>query len=179
MLTLTGFSVAEKRRITKMEAKADAWWSYDAVEWTKISYEEGGGTNTVPYYSSQEWSQTIVNTRTAFLGLWGLTVQSFNESTGRSYPGDLVLIAGDYDGGGSFSSSTYRSLPGLYCDVNGVTCNGRGTCSVSGCECDPDYAGFLCEEDNTNVVSSASRCFNSESWMLTSVIVLLSAALLI
>ena len=39
-----------------MSGFADAYYSFDAVTWTKINYEEGGvGASTMPYYSSQEW----------------------------------------------------------------------------------------------------------------------------
>jgi hypothetical protein len=37
----------------------------------------------VPFFSSQEWTQTIVDTNTKYIGRWGLTVHSFNPETRR------------------------------------------------------------------------------------------------
>lgn len=58
-----------------MIGKADGWWSYDGVTWTKINYEEGGGTSTMPFFSSQEWAKTIVDTNTKYIGNWGPTLE--------------------------------------------------------------------------------------------------------
>jgi hypothetical protein len=41
------------------------------------------------------------------------------------FPGDFFLIAGDYTGGGDFANSVYRSLPGMFCDVEGVICGNQ------------------------------------------------------
>jgi hypothetical protein len=76
-----GYSTSSIKIVNKMLGKADAYWSRDGVKWTKINYEEGGGTSTVPFFSSQEWAQTVVDTKTKYLGLWGLTVAQFNSST--------------------------------------------------------------------------------------------------
>lgn len=43
--------------------------------------EEGGGSTTVPFFSSQEWTQTVVDTKSKYIGRWGLTVHSFNADT--------------------------------------------------------------------------------------------------
>ena len=41
-------------QFVKMSGFADADYSFDAVTWTKINYEEGGvQASTMPYYSSQ------------------------------------------------------------------------------------------------------------------------------
>lgn len=93
-----------------MQAKADGYWSQDGATWVKINYgkyvrgivsalskvyqrlltsiffstaEEGGGTTTVPFFSSQEWTQTVVDTNAKYIGRWGLTVHSFNRITGE------------------------------------------------------------------------------------------------
>lgn len=74
-LLLIGFSTSSIQIVSAMEGKADAWFSYDGITWTKINYEEGGGSSTVPFFSSQEWTSTIVDTKTKYLGNWGLTME--------------------------------------------------------------------------------------------------------
>lgn len=76
-----GFSTSNPKRVTSMSGYADAYWSRDGMNWVKISYEEGGGTSTVPFYSSQEWAATTVDSANAYLGKWGLSVHSFNFTT--------------------------------------------------------------------------------------------------
>eukprot|EP01038_Epipyxis_sp_PR26KG_P013274 gene13274-17787_t len=121
----TGFSTNSKRRVTKMVGLADAYFSHDGATWTKISYEEGGADGaTLKYFSSQEWAETTVDTKTQYIGLWGHTVVSYNATSGGKYPGDLYLLGGDHTGSGDFSSNVYRSLDGMGCDINGVICGG-------------------------------------------------------
>jgi len=43
--------------------------------------EEGGGTTNVPFFSSQEWTATVVDTNLQRLGKWGMTLHSFNFET--------------------------------------------------------------------------------------------------
>lgn len=76
-----GTVYGSKKRVTKMLGKADAYYSTDGITWTKINYEEGGGTTGYTYYSSQEWAKTVVDTDTNYLGLWGHTIVSFNFTT--------------------------------------------------------------------------------------------------
>jgi hypothetical protein len=76
-----GQDTANKKRVTSMIGRADAYWSRDGVKWVKINYEEGGGTTGVVYFSSQEWAMTIVDTQTKYLGIWGHTMHSFNASS--------------------------------------------------------------------------------------------------
>lgn len=117
-----GSSSTSTRRVSTMIGYADAYWSRDGAKWVKINYEEGGGRTTIPFYSSQEWSKTVVDTNEVYLGLWGHTVHSFNATTKAEYPGSFLLIAGDYTGGGDISPNTYRSREGLFCYVDGVVC---------------------------------------------------------
>eukprot|EP01034_Spumella_vulgaris_P024096 gene24096-30399_t len=142
-----GYSTSSIKQVNAMVGKADAYWSRDGIVWTKINYEEGGGTSTVPFFSSQEWSSTIVDTKTKYIGMWGLTVASFNTSSGVEDPGDLVLIAGDYTGAGDFSEETYISQPGLHCDTLGVICSGwtGAKCGINGCICPKGTSGSQCE----------------------------------
>ena len=48
-----------------------------------------------------------------------------NEIFIQQYPGELVLIAGDYTEKGDMSNIVYRNLPGIHCDIDGVICGGR------------------------------------------------------
>ena len=54
--------------------------------------EEGGGTSTVPFFSSQEWSQTTVDSSTVYLGRWGLTVHSYNPTTGQNVNALMLCV---------------------------------------------------------------------------------------
>ena len=52
-----------------MEGFADAYYTRDAVSYTQINYQQGGGTSVVQFYSSQEWAKTIVDSATK-VGGW-------------------------------------------------------------------------------------------------------------
>lgn len=151
-----GFRTNSKRRVNEMQAKADGYWSYDAQNWVKINYEEGGGTTTVPFFSSQEWTETIVDTNTEYIGRWGLTLHKL-ERTGVPR---LYMIAGDFSGGGEFANSVYRSLDGIYCDIDGIICFDRGECRIGrnnkGCDCAEGYSGTFCDVDETTEESAAA-----------------------
>mmetsp|Transcript_19908 Transcript_19908/g.33321 ORF Transcript_19908/g.33321 Transcript_19908/m.33321 type:complete len:546 (+) Transcript_19908:176-1813(+) len=153
----TGFLVSSKRRVTSMQGKADAFWSTDGQNWIKINYEEGGGTTNVPFFSSQEWTATVVDTNLQRLGKWGMTLHSFNFETQQPHSGNLLLIAGDYTDGGDFSPAVYRNLDGIYCDVNGIICNNRGTCGTIPfrCACDPGFTGDNCDGDDLAALTGA------------------------
>lgn len=151
-----GFSTTSQKRINSVDAYSDAYWTEDGIKWQQMNYEEGGGSTFNDFYSSELWSRTTVNSETTYLGLWGATINSFNTSSGDEFPGNLILIGGDYDGSGGFSSSVYRSLGGMFCNVVGVACNGNGECGSNGkCVCNSGFIGFNCETD-TNVVSGAA-----------------------
>lgn len=54
--------------------------------------EEGGGTTTVPFFSSQEWTQTIVDTNLKYIGRWGLTLHSFNINTRQKVRAQVIVL---------------------------------------------------------------------------------------
>jgi hypothetical protein len=152
-----GSSTRSARRVTSMAGFADAHWSRDGASWTRISYEEGGGVSAMPFFSSQEWAKTAVDTEAVYLGLWGLTVESFNFSSKAEHPGDFLLIAGDYTRSGDMSAGTFRSLSGLFCDTDGVVCMNQGVCLDDGCACNASFVGDNCELSDGSVVSAAAR----------------------
>ena len=47
----------------------------------KISYNEGGAPSTLPLYSSQEWTRTMVNAVAVDLGMWGSSMVIYNKNT--------------------------------------------------------------------------------------------------
>mmetsp|Transcript_4434 Transcript_4434/g.6643 ORF Transcript_4434/g.6643 Transcript_4434/m.6643 type:complete len:496 (-) Transcript_4434:396-1883(-) len=139
-----GFKVGSNKKFNKMSGFADGYYSIDGSTWTKINYEEGGiGSSTMPYYSSQEWAQTIVDTQTKWIGMWGHTLVTFNATSGKQSPGNMYLIGGDYTGLGDFSSRVFVNLNGIYCDINGLICSGNGTCGATGCVCDSSSSGTV------------------------------------
>lgn len=73
-----GFTTSSIKIVSSIAGKADGWWSYDGISWTKINYEEGGGTSTIPFFSSQEWAETVVDTNTKYIGNWGPTLEVLN-----------------------------------------------------------------------------------------------------
>lgn len=48
-----GYSTSSSHRIETMVGKIDGYFSTDGITWTKLSYNEGGGSSTVIQYSSQ------------------------------------------------------------------------------------------------------------------------------
>ena len=76
-----------------------------------------------------------------YLGMWGQTMHLSNNT--------LILVGGDHTGAGALTSQTWQSQSGLFCDIDGVPCNGAGTCgpldSNSGCKCNAGpTAGEYC-----------------------------------
>lgn len=151
-----GFSISSQKRVTTIRGYSDSYWSEDGITWNQMNYQEGGGSTFVEFYSSELWSRTLVNSQTTYLGMWGATINSFNASNGEEFPGDLILIGGDYDGAGGFSSAVFQSLGGLFCNIVGVQCNGNGQCGENGkCTCDEGFEGLTCDIDN-RIISAAT-----------------------
>jgi hypothetical protein len=138
-----GFSSKDLKQIVAMDGKLDCYRSRDGVTWIKTNYEEGGGTTGITLYSSQEWTRTTVNSAVVYLGMWGMTLEAFNGADGTQVrsirraiidilfcivmqaPDNLFLIAGSKTNLGGVTNAVYRSSGGLFCDLNGVACNGK------------------------------------------------------
>ena len=70
----------------------------------------------------------------------------------------LFFIGGDTVDQGSLVSDVFVSLPGILCELDGVSCSGRGFCGpgVTGCVCSSlQYVGEYCEKFNDMFVSGA------------------------
>lgn len=139
-----GDSTSNTRVITTMDGLADAYFSRDGKTWTKVNYEQGEGTRGydtyVQYFSSQEWTVSIVDSASAYLGLWGHTLEVFNGTT--------LLIGGDKDRAGSLENKVYENLPGMFCDLEGQICSNSGFCrDEGGCQCPGGLGGEYCEID--------------------------------
>ena len=154
-----GQSATSKRKILLMNGKSDGWYTYDGIVWNQINYQEGGGKTVVPYYSSQEWSSTLVQGSVTYLGRWGMTLLSFNGSTGQQYPAELVFIAGDSDGAGPMTNDIYKSSIALYCSKAGMTCGSVGVCAgwggQLGCDCSISTSGTPTTDDG---VATSDYC---------------------
>ncbi len=91
-----GFYTSSSKQILKMDGRLDAWSSRDGVKWTRINYQEGGGKTVVQLFSSQEWTKSIVDTKTIYLGMWGQGLVAFNTTDGYSPPDRFLLIGGKF-----------------------------------------------------------------------------------
>jgi hypothetical protein len=84
---IAGNSTETNMRFDLINAYPDAWSSRDGANWTQSNFQSGDdyvwGYKYQPLYSSQEWTQTVVNTVSYFLGMWGHTVVNFNATNGR------------------------------------------------------------------------------------------------
>ena len=60
------------------------------------------------------------------------------------------MIGGKYESE-SLSSDVFVSLPGIFCELGGVTCNGRGRCG-------PGAQGCLCDGNSSGGNSSGEYC---------------------
>ena len=78
-------------------------FSRDGITWTRVNYEQGNGVRGfdtfVQYFSSQEWSYSIVDSKAQYLGMWGSSTVLIDNK--------IILIAGDKTGAGSLQSDTY------------------------------------------------------------------------
>ena len=75
-----GFSTTTSALLDVMDGKVDAFVSRDGITWTQLNYQEGGGTTQISLYSSQEWAKTKIQGSIVYVGLWGMTVHSYDYS---------------------------------------------------------------------------------------------------
>mmetsp|Transcript_4651 Transcript_4651/g.8750 ORF Transcript_4651/g.8750 Transcript_4651/m.8750 type:complete len:421 (-) Transcript_4651:484-1746(-) len=65
------------KKVSVMQGSVNSYYSKDAVNWVRTNYVLGGGTTALEQYSSNEWTTTIIDGNLMFLGLWGLTLETF------------------------------------------------------------------------------------------------------
>ena len=65
------------KRVDTMDASVNSYYSKDAITWTRTNYKLGGGISALEQYSSNEWTTTVIDGTLMFLGLWGLTLETF------------------------------------------------------------------------------------------------------
>ena len=65
------------KRVNTMDASVNSYYSKDAITWTRTNYKLGGGISALEQYSSNEWTTTVIDGTLMFLGLWGLTLETF------------------------------------------------------------------------------------------------------
>jgi hypothetical protein len=105
--------------------------------------------NTVEEYAVDSNDNPIVNAEARF---WRRITESE-----KKIPA-LVFIAGDTVDNGGLVNDVFISQPGLLCEVQGVSCSGRGFCGpgTMGCICESrEYIGEYCEKLNDNFVAAA------------------------
>lgn len=140
-----GGSTFNTKIATAMVGRTDMMFSRDGIEWTRVNYEQGDGKRGydtfVQYFSSQEWTNTIVDSKVNYLGMWGMSSVFLNNT--------FIIIAGDKTGAGPLQSETYAAQAGILCDIEGNICSGHGTCTLvpktAGCACEGGCTGVYCE----------------------------------
>jgi len=149
-----GGSTFSTRITIKMTGLTDFLFSRRGDEWQRVNYEQGNGVRKydtfVQYYCSQEWTQTIVDSKMQYLGMWGMTSVYID--------GNFILIGGDKAGAGPLQSETYLALAGIYCDIDGSICSGHGACIEphGGCACEGGFLGLYCEIDTGALALAAA-----------------------
>ena len=130
--------------------RTDGRWSRDGITWTQINFEEGGYNGQgirgsydtyVKYFSSELWTKVSIDGQFQYLGLWGHTIESYNNT--------MIMIAGDMTGAGPITNNVFQSVGGIFCDQLGVICSGHGACGPAnyGCVCMDGYQGEFCDDD--------------------------------
>lgn len=151
------------RKVSKMIASVDSYYSTNGIDWTRTNYKLGGGTSMLEQYSSNEWTSAIIDANQMYVGLWGLTLETFSSAVEETEA--LYIIGGDQDGSGPLKDTVYKSQNGLFCDVNGIVCGGAGECDSKlgeGCKCDAGLTGEYCKELDGSVISPAARLATSK-----------------
>lgn len=66
------------------------------------------------------------------------------------------------------------------CEIDGITCSGKGSCGpgTTGCICDQEeLIGEYCDQKDENYVSSAIPCYHQQ-WVIIMLTLLANALLL-
>ncbi len=173
--------------VRSLEAYTDTWWSSDGgSHWMKTNYEEGSKEEH-NLYSTNEWTEiTVESGRTVYRGKWGFSLETFlhhshqdliescssdaNDTCGQS----LYVIGGKVEGF-SMVSDIFTSKHGIKCELGGVTCGNRGTCTSTGCIChSTNFTGEYCLDRRLeNQKSSAFRHFGMAGFVQVAIYILL------
>lgn len=149
-----GGSTFNTKITTIVNGHADLWFTFSGDNWQRVNYEQGRGIRKydtfVQYYSSQEWTNTIVDSKVNYLGMWGSTSAYLN--------GSFILIGGDKTGEGPLQSDTFLGQDGMYCDIEGIICGDSGSClsDKGGCSCTDGALGLYCDVQTTVVTKTGA-----------------------
>lgn len=132
--------------VTKMEGRVDVFSTRDGIEWSRVSWNQGGIGMQRPLWSSNEWSCFADDDgKHRFYGLWGVSLLTYNLTTRSSLDGNLLLLGGSADAGtmstGQFVNRIWMSKSKILCSLDGKECGGKVACvegSCAGCAGD-DY----------------------------------------
>jgi hypothetical protein len=65
------------KKVDTMQGSVNSYYSKDGITWTRTNYKLGGGTTALEQFSSNEWTTSVIDGNLMFLGLWGLTMETF------------------------------------------------------------------------------------------------------
>ena len=173
--------------VRSLEAYTDTWLSSDGgSHWMKTNYEEGS-KDEHNLYSTNEWTEiTVESGRTVYRGKWGFSLETFhhhshqdliescsleaNDTCGQS----LYVIGGKVEGF-SMVSDIFTSKKGIKCELGGVTCGNRGTCTLTGCIChSSNFTGEYClDRKLEDQKSSAFHHFGIAGFVQVAIYILL------
>ena len=81
-----GFSTSSSAVISSMDGMVDVYFSIDGITWTRVNYQEGGGSSLLALYSSEVWAKLTIAREITYVGLWGMTLTSFDFSNASQVP---------------------------------------------------------------------------------------------
>jgi hypothetical protein len=71
---------AGNKRVNTISASVSVYWSTMGADWTMSNFRLGGGTSELNLYSSNEWTKSDIDGEELYLGLWGLTLETFKKT---------------------------------------------------------------------------------------------------
>lgn len=93
-----GSVAGTNQQVLSIDGAVDTWWTRDLVSWNKVNYDQGGNavqggakpwqvqanyaSKVIPLFSTELWAKTTVSSQTRWLGVWGMSVLSFNATSG-------------------------------------------------------------------------------------------------
>jgi len=176
----------ENNVVRELEGYVDVWWSYNGSKWNRINHVEGSkaslystnewtrtwvenkylhlgkwGHTMESFYAAEDLNYDGIVSNETSIEFCGGEVDAVKNCKISNVSENLIpafyVIGGKFVDQGPAVHDVFISQPGVLCEIDGITCNGRGTCgpAMLGCVCDSDlFLGEYCEGVNTDYHSS-------------------------